>query len=152
MRVSELARKAGTTSETVRHYTDLGLLTPERDPDNGYRRYGSRDLRRLCFTLKARSLGFTLNDVSALIEASESGDTPCPQTRQLIETRLAEVEARIAELHNLKERMRTAVAAWSEAPDCRLDDGRVCGLIDSFSPDGPDDAATVMEGAHPGLH
>ena len=32
MRVSDLARKAGTTAETVRHYTYIGLLTPVRNP------------------------------------------------------------------------------------------------------------------------
>ncbi|HBL85574.1 MAG TPA: MerR family transcriptional regulator, partial [Alcanivorax sp.] len=32
MRVTDLARRADTTAETVRHYTDLGLLTPRRDP------------------------------------------------------------------------------------------------------------------------
>ncbi|MCB1837879.1 MAG: MerR family transcriptional regulator, partial [Alcanivoracaceae bacterium] len=60
MNVSELARRGATTSETVRHYTDLGLLRPVRNPDNGYRRYNRDDLRRLHFALQARSLGFTL--------------------------------------------------------------------------------------------
>src|SRR5699024_7332540 len=119
MRVSDLARKADTTAETVRHYTDLGLLTPERNPDNGYRHYGARDLQRLRFALKARSLGFTLGDIGLLVDASENGEAPCAQTRQLIETRLAQVEARIEELHLLKERMRSAMAAWADAPDHR---------------------------------
>ena len=45
MNVSELARRGATTSETVRHYTDVGLLRPSRNPDNGYRQYGRDDLR-----------------------------------------------------------------------------------------------------------
>ncbi|UWN47907.1 hypothetical protein ASALC70_00081 [Alcanivorax sp. ALC70] len=53
--------------------------------------------------------------------------------RRLIEARLAQVEERIRELSGLSERMRAAMAAWEDAPDCRLDDGRVCGLIDSFN-------------------
>ena len=88
MRVSDLARKAGTTTETVRHYTDIALLKPERDPNNGYRRYGNTDLRLLHFALKARSLGFTLADIQALAGASREGETPCGQVRTLIETRL----------------------------------------------------------------
>ncbi|MBM7334458.1 MAG: MerR family DNA-binding protein [Alcanivorax sp.] len=135
MRVTDLARRADTTAETVRHYTELGLLRPDRDPANGYRRYGGDDLRRLRFALKARGLGFTLGDVRALIEESESGATPCPKVRALIETRLQEVEARIQELRGLSDRMHAAVAAWENAPDCRLEDGRVCGLIDSFNAD-----------------
>ncbi len=133
MRVTDLARRAETTAETVRHYTELGLLTPRRDPHNGYRRYDGVDLSRLRFALKARSLGFTLGDVRALIEESEGGETPCPRVRSLIEARLGEVEARIRELSELSNRMRAAMEAWSRAPDCHLGDGRVCGLIDSFN-------------------
>lgn len=135
MRVSDLARQARTTTETVRHYTDLGLLTPQRDPDNGYRRYQHTDLQRLRFALKARSLGFTLSDVGELMEASSAGQVPCPRARDLIETRLDQVERRILELRQLSDRMRSAMETWSQAPDCRLDDGRVCGLIDSFAGD-----------------
>ena len=54
------------------------------------------------------------------------------QVRTLIENRLTQVEARIAELQALSTRMRDAMNEWQGAPDCRLDDGRVCGLIDSF--------------------
>ncbi|MDX1803727.1 MAG: MerR family DNA-binding protein [Alcanivorax sp.] len=132
MRVSDLAKAAETTGETVRHYTDIGLLVPRRDPENGYRIYDGTNLRRLRFALKARSLGFTLNDILVLVEESETGKVPCGDARALIETRLGEVEARIAELQQLSLRMRKAMQAWQQAPDCRLDDGRVCGLIDSF--------------------
>ena len=133
MRVSDLARRADTTAETVRHYTELGLLTPQRHPDNGYRIYNAVDLRRLHFALKARSLGFTLGDVAELIQESERGEGPCRRVRDLIEQRLAEVERRIAELRQLSDRMRSAMTSWSNTPDCHLDDGRVCGLIDSFA-------------------
>lgn len=135
MRVSDLARKAETTTETVRHYTDIGLLHPARDPHNGYRRYGNTDLRLLRFALKARNLGFTLTDIQALADASRHGETPCGQVRTLIETRLKQVETEIADLQSLSQRMRTAMAEWQTSPDRRLDDGRVCGLIDTFVDD-----------------
>ncbi|WP_208741899.1 MerR family transcriptional regulator [Alcanivorax borkumensis] len=132
MRVSELAKQAKTTAETVRHYTNIGLLSPSRDSHNGYRYYRAEDLRLLRFALKARSLGFTLSDIQSLIHASREGETPCGQVRTLIEDRLNQVETRITELQALSDRMRDAMEQWQGAPDCRLDDGRVCGLIDSF--------------------
>ena len=91
MNVSQLARRAGTTADTVRHYTELGLLRPARNPANGYREYGKNDLSRLNFSLQARSLGFTLQDISALIAESDAGHSPCQHTRSLIEQRLVEV-------------------------------------------------------------
>lgn len=136
MNVSQLARRAGTTPETVRHYTDVGLLRPTRNPDNGYRCYNRDDLRRLEFALQARSLGFTLSDIATLIDESEGGRSPCATTRQLIEQRLADVEQRIDELTRLSARMRTALHAWDDHPDCAGGDERICVLIDSFSEEG----------------
>ena len=132
MNVSELARRADTTSETVRHYTELGLLRPARNPNNGYRLYNRDDLRRLHFALQARSLGFTLADICELVAESESGQSPCSTTRLLIEQRLADVETRIKELRRLSKRMRGALAEWNDHPDCAGGDERICVLIDSF--------------------
>lgn len=133
MNVSELARRADTTSETVRHYTDIALLRPARNPDNHYRQYSHDDLRRLNFALQARSLGFTLADISLLVEESESGASPCATTRQLIEQRLEDVNKRIEELHRLSRRMRNALHEWEVRPDCAGGDERICVLIASFS-------------------
>lgn len=47
MRVAKLAKAAAVSPETVRHYTDLGLLRPTRNPDNGYQQYSNADLQRL---------------------------------------------------------------------------------------------------------
>jgi DNA-binding transcriptional MerR regulator len=136
MNVTQLARRAGTTADTVRHYTDLGLLRPARNPANGYREYGSADLSRLSFALQARSLGFTLQDVTALVAESEAGKSPCQHSRSLIEQRLADVEARIGELTRLSQRMRSAMRQWSDKPDCAPGNGTVCGLIQSWEEEG----------------
>lgn len=136
MNVTQLARRAGTTADTVRHYTEIGLLKPARNPANGYREYGKNDLSRLNFSLQARSLGFTLQDISALIAESDAGHSPCQHTRSLIEQRLAEVEARIDELTRLSNRMRSAMKQWATTPDCAPGNGTVCGLIQSWEEEG----------------
>ncbi|PKM21691.1 MAG: MerR family transcriptional regulator [Gammaproteobacteria bacterium HGW-Gammaproteobacteria-14] len=132
MNVSQLARHAGTTADTVRHYTEIGLLKPRRNPTNGYREYSHADLSRLSFSLQARALGFTLQDISTLTAESEAGQSPCQHTRALIEHRLAEVEARISELTQLGARMRSAMDQWATRPDCEPDHEVVCGLIQSW--------------------
>lgn len=132
MNVSQLAHRGGTTADTVRHYTDLGLLSPARNPVNGYREYSRHDLSRLEFVLQARSLGFTLADIQSLLAESDAGKSPCQHTRSLIEQRLQEVEQQIAELTRLSARMRKAMQAWSRQPDCAPDEDRVCGLIASW--------------------
>lgn len=134
MNVTELARRAGTTADTVRHYTDLGLLRPTRNPRNRYREYGREDRQRLDFILQARGLGFTLEDVQRILSEAESGQSPCADVRTMIERRLHEVETEIRSLQRLSDRMREAMERWEKQPDTQPGDGRICGLIESMAP------------------
>ena len=67
MKVTELARTAGVTAETVRHYTRQALLKPRRDPDNGYQLFDQQDLDRLRFIQRARTLGFSLKEIADIL-------------------------------------------------------------------------------------
>ncbi|MBB3142340.1 MerR family transcriptional regulator [Halomonas organivorans] len=132
MKVSELARRAGVTAETVRHYTREGLLSPERDPDNGYQLYDDDDLRRLRFIQRARTLGFGVAEIREILEQSDRGDSPCPLVRDLLAHRLPEIRARIQELEALANRMEEALGAWERLPDGTPDGHSLCRLIESF--------------------
>lgn len=57
MKISELAKAAGTSKDTVRHYVELGLLQPGRNPENGYQVFDGVALGRLNFIKTARGLG-----------------------------------------------------------------------------------------------
>jgi DNA-binding transcriptional MerR regulator len=55
--IQEIARLSGTTSRTLRHYGDIGLLPPSRVGSNGYRYYDEQALARLQRILLLRELG-----------------------------------------------------------------------------------------------
>ena len=61
--VTELANRSGATPHAVRSYTRLGLLRPERNPDNGYRLYEYGEVSWLTFIRQAKRLGYTLNEI-----------------------------------------------------------------------------------------
>ena len=128
--VTQLAREAGTTAEAVRHYTALGLLQPQRDRDNNYRRYSAQDLRRLCFIRASRDLGFPLDDIRLILDDADRGASPCPQVRSLYARRLEEVEAEIDRLSAQRERMRQLLRRWKRLPDCAPTGDSLCHLID----------------------
>ncbi|MBS9403047.1 MerR family transcriptional regulator [Halomonas sp. TRM85114] len=132
MKVSELARLAGVTAETVRHYTREGLLHPERDPENGYQLFGQTDLERLRFIQRARTLGFGVAEIRDILAHADHGDSPCPMVRDLLASRLPEIRARIQELEALALRMEQALDAWAEMPDGTPDGHSLCRLIESF--------------------
>ncbi|MYR97454.1 MULTISPECIES: MerR family transcriptional regulator [unclassified Streptomyces] len=66
--IQEIARKAGTTSRTLRHYGDLGLLAPSRVGSNGYRYYDQDALVRLQRILLLRELGLSLSAIKGVLE------------------------------------------------------------------------------------
>ncbi len=66
--IQEIARLAGTTSRTLRHYDEVGLLSPSRIAHNGYRHYDQRALVRLQRILLLRELGLGLPQIAEVLE------------------------------------------------------------------------------------
>lgn len=132
MKVSELAREAGVTAETVRHYTRESLLQPTRDPSNDYQIYTLSDLERLRFIQRARTLGFSVVEIREILEQADHGDSPCPLVRDLLASRLPEIHQRITELQALAARMEQALETWAKMPDGTPDGHSLCRLIESF--------------------
>jgi MerR family transcriptional regulator, Zn(II)-responsive regulator of zntA len=139
MKVSELARAAGVSADTVRFYTRAGLLHPRRDPDNGYQHFAATDLQRLRFARKARQLGFTLKEVIAILGDADEHRSPCPQVRDLFAQKLAAVEQQLLELTELRDRMRAATRQWRKMPDGAPDGHTICRLVERW-----DDAPTAI--------
>jgi DNA-binding transcriptional MerR regulator len=132
MKVSELARAAEVSTDTVRFYTRAGLLHPRRDPNNGYQLYTAVDLQRLRFARKARQLGFTLKEVTAILSDADTKKSPCPQVRDLFAHKLAAVEQQLRELTELRDRMRAATLQWRDMPNGAPDGHTICRLIEHW--------------------
>jgi DNA-binding transcriptional MerR regulator len=101
--IHEVARLAGTTSRTLRHYGDLGLLAPSRVGANGYRWYDDDALVRLQRILLLRDLGLGLEPIRRVLD--EQDDEPAAlrshlgwlrQERERIGRQIASVERTIA--------------------------------------------------------
>lgn len=131
MKVNELAKQAGATADVVRYYTRIGLLAPQRDPANGYKRFSLRDARRLRFIRRAKSLGFSLGEIAEILDHAEHGESPCPRVREILERHIERNRRELLELMALQERMEHALARWSEMPDGTPDGHTVCHLIES---------------------
>ena len=133
MKVSELARSTGVTPETVRYYTRVGLLTPKRDADNGYRRFNSGDLYHLRFILLAKRLGFQLEEIAQILGLADSGHAPCSVVREIVERRIGETRQRLIEMQALQARLENAVELWASMPNGEPDGHAVCALIEATS-------------------
>ncbi|MEZ3161409.1 MerR family transcriptional regulator [Microbacterium sp. BWT-B31] len=70
--IQQIARLTGTTSRTLRHYDDIGLLPPARVASNGYRHYDEASLVRLQRILLLRDLGLGLPQIAGVLDRDES--------------------------------------------------------------------------------
>jgi DNA-binding transcriptional MerR regulator len=90
--IQEIARLAGTTSRTLRHYDDIGLLPPSRIAHNGYRHYDEAALVRLQRILLLRELGLGLPQIAELLDR-ERGEASALETHLAL---LREEQTRLA--------------------------------------------------------
>ena len=125
IQIGELSRRTGCNIETIRYYERIGLLpTPSRR--GRFRSYAREDVARLSFVRRARELGFTLDDVRALLGLANGGESRCADVRDLAASHLKDVRERIADL----ERMERVLADSVRACDAGLEPG--CPLLDAL--------------------
>lgn len=113
MKVSELARQAGTTPKAVRFYEAEGFLPPAPRAANGYREYGETDLCRLRVLVSLRALGVPLDEsgrLAALCAAARCDEMESDLLGVVRERRAAVAAAR-AELDHLERELDSLEAA-----------------------------------------
>ncbi|MET7368470.1 MerR family transcriptional regulator [Streptomyces sp. NPDC005566] len=105
--IQEIARKAGTTSRTLRHYGDLGLLVPSRIGSNGYRYYDQDALVRLQRILLLRELGLSLPAIKDVLEGQRDTSVALRAHLRLLEQERERIGRQIASvrttLHKTEE-------------------------------------------------
>jgi len=131
MTVSELAKQSGATPDAVRYYTRMGLLKPERNPENGYRQYQPSEVSWLRFIRQAKALGYTLHEIQSIMQDRDEGHSPCPRVREILQRRIVENREHLKELLDLQDRMEKALLDWADMPDGNPDGQSVCYLIES---------------------
>lgn len=134
MKIKEVAQAAGVSKDAVRHYVEIGLLQPYKNPDNGYQMFNEAALNRLRFIKAARELGLHLPDIQLIFADAERAASPCPRVRDLMQERLSEARARIAELTALCDRISNAMEQWQQMPDSTPNGHSICQLIESQLP------------------
>lgn len=133
MTANVLAKKTDVPIYTVRHYTKIGLLKPSRHPRNGYKVYNFSDTTRLRFIIAAKELGFTLAEISQILDEAKHGNSPCPLVREIVEQRIEENKRKIRELQQLQKKMEKALDDWTEMQDSLPNGDSVCHLIESVA-------------------
>jgi MerR family copper efflux transcriptional regulator len=107
--IGKLAKLGGVRIDTVRYYERNGLLAPSARLASGYRRYGELELARLRFIRKAQMLGFSLKEIETLLNLSARRNVA--QVKRAAQTKLEDVEARIADLQRVRDGLTLLIDA-----------------------------------------
>ena len=113
--------RTGLPAKTIRYYEEIGLVRPARRA-NGYRDFCERDVAKLAFLARARSLGFAIEECRTLIGLYEDRARESAEVKAVAGETLARIEAKIAELQGMGATLRTLIhrCHGDDRPDCPI--------------------------------
>lgn len=117
---AELARLTGCNLETIRYYEKIGLMPDPPRTAARYRVYDEDHLSRLQFILRARELGFTIEEIRGFLDLVGEGDQTCAEIKERTERHLTDVRAKIADLKRIEKILASTAAQCSgdDVPEC----------------------------------
>ncbi len=127
MKIGELKKESGVPIKTIRYYEELGLIKAERRTEGGFRLFSRAILPRLGFIKRARSLDFSLQDISSFLEIYDRGEIPCDEVKQNIQEKILEIEEKILNLEELKAQLIVMLFDTSTVSPSK--EGIICPII-----------------------
>jgi MerR family mercuric resistance operon transcriptional regulator len=120
--IGELSEQTGVNTETIRYYERIKIIPAPPRTAGGRRVYDSNHLRILAFVRRARELGFSLEEVRALIRLGGPANASCRQVRDIATHHLDDIRTKIADLRKLERLLAKTVArcTGTTAPDCPI--------------------------------
>jgi len=131
VRISQVARAVGTTTRTIRYYEEIGLLPSAGRQAGNQRVYGEADVRSLTFIRRCREFGFSIEDVRELVALLRDPLSSCTDARDLAQTHLLTVRAKLAELKALERSIAGFVTSCDAS--CAGGPGPDCVILDDLS-------------------
>jgi MerR family mercuric resistance operon transcriptional regulator len=118
--IGELSKRSGVNIETIRYYERVKMLGPPPRTASGRRIYHSTDLRILVFIRRSRELGFSLNQIRALLRLGGPEKASCREVREIAAHHLEDIRAKLSDLKKLERLLAKTVAQCSgrTAPNC----------------------------------
>lgn len=139
MNIGEAARATGVSAKMIRYYEEAKLIAPPGRTASGYRVYGASDIHALRFIRRARDLGFTVEQIAALMELWRDRSRASADVKRLALQHVAELEAKRREIDSM------ARALTQLAETCHGDHRPDCPILDELAQGGVEQA----EGSRP---
>lgn len=125
--IGQAAARSGVSAKMIRHYERIGLMPPAARTSGNYRMYGEAELHRLHFIRRARTLGFAMKQIAALLALWDDPQRASSQVRTLARVHIAELGEKIAQMQAM---VRTLEAL---AQQCHGNDRPTCPILDDLA-------------------
>lgn len=122
MNIGQAAERSGVSAKTIRYYESIELIPEAARTDSGYRTYSEKDVATLRFIQHARGLGFSVKDVSRLLDLWRDKDRASADVKALALAHVAAVDRKIEELKRMRDTLvfLTQRCHGDGRPDCPI--------------------------------
>jgi Cu(I)-responsive transcriptional regulator len=127
MNIGDAAAAAAVTPKMIRHYESLGLMPEAERTEAGYRLYGEREVAMLRFIRQSRGLGFSMQQIEALLSLWRDPSRHSRQVKQVAQKQLEELQERQRELDQMRSTLEDLVM------QCRGDETAHCAILDNLA-------------------
>lgn len=109
-KIGQLAKQENVTVEALRFYDQQNVLKPSTRADNGYRLYSEGDRNTLVFIQSAKNLGFTLTEISELLDIkTDSTHHTCEEVKGIAQQKLSDIQNKIAQLRQFENTLEKVI-------------------------------------------
>lgn len=128
--IGDAARLSGVSAKMIRHYESIGLIPPAGRTFAGYRLYHDTDVHRLGFIRRARSLGFSIRQIEALLGLWDDRSRASAEVKKLAQMHVDELAQKIAEMQAMQRTLQDLARRChgDHRPDCPILDDLATGL------------------------
>ena len=125
MNIGEAAKASGVSAKMIRYYEANGLLNKAARRENTYRDLDERDVHDLRFIRRARSLGFSVEEIGRLLGLWRDAGRPSREVKRITAAHIADLEGRIADLQGMVDALKhlSAHCRGNSRPDCPILEG-----------------------------
>ena len=122
MNIGDASAGSGVSAKMIRYYEQIGLIPPAARTASGYRNYDPRDVHILRFIARARDLGFSISEISELLDLWRSTDRRSADVKALAQAKVNDMHRKIADLQVMADTLETLVGtcAGDHRPDCPI--------------------------------
>lgn len=127
LNISEAASAAGVSTKMIRHYEQIGLISPAVRTEAGYRQYTVRDVSVLRFIRQARRLDFSMAQIADLLSLWTDRARSSREVKAIAQEHLKAVNERLRDLQDMQAQLERLVAA------CHGDEQPNCAILDELA-------------------